>query len=140
MSGLAGMLAGRRTPGVYRWESGLEVTDIEHAVRHASWGFGYVDGWPLSGKAETLIAIGEALDFPPHYGRNLDALADCLSDLRGGHTLLWDGWSPYARADARSFGIVVEILTQRAHDDPAAPFVTLLRGDGPDLPGIELLD
>ncbi len=26
--------------------------------------------------------IASALDFPPYYGRNLDALYDCLTDLR----------------------------------------------------------
>lgn len=140
MSGLAGMLAGRRRPGVYRWESALDVSDVEHAVQLAEWGFGYVDGWVLSGKAETLAAIGTALGFPSYYGRNLDALDECLNDLTDGHTLLWDGWAPYARADPRSFGIVLEILAKRAADMPDAPFVTLLRGDGPDLPGIELLD
>lgn len=32
-------------------------------------------------RAELLAAIAAALDFPPHFGRNLDALYDMLRDL-----------------------------------------------------------
>lgn len=32
-------------------------------------------------KQEVLEAIGRALAFPSHYGANLDALYDCLTDL-----------------------------------------------------------
>jgi RNAse (barnase) inhibitor barstar len=35
----------------------------------------------LRSKAAMLQAIGEALHFPEHYGANLDALYDCLTDL-----------------------------------------------------------
>ena len=51
-----------------------------------------------------LAAVGEALDFPDHYGQNFDALADCLHDIGGGRDgviLLWDGWSTLARAPGR---------------------------------------
>ncbi|MGH3609345.1 MAG: barstar family protein, partial [Pseudonocardiaceae bacterium] len=37
--------------------------------------------------------MGSALDFPAWYGRNLDALHDCLADLSwqpiGEHVLIW---------------------------------------------------
>ncbi|MCQ2483237.1 MAG: barstar family protein [Clostridia bacterium] len=32
--------------------------------------------------------LSESLDLPPYYGRNLDALYDCLSDLLPGHQTL----------------------------------------------------
>ena len=32
-------------------------------------------------KTELLDHIADALDFPPYFGRNLDALFDCLCDL-----------------------------------------------------------
>ncbi|MEU4802668.1 barstar family protein [Actinosynnema sp. NPDC023587] len=46
-------------------------------------------------KSAALAAIGQALDFPDHYGQNLDALYDCLTDLSwlppGEHVLVWEG-------------------------------------------------
>jgi len=33
-------------------------------------------------KADVMQALGAAFALPPHFGRNLDALYDCLLDLR----------------------------------------------------------
>lgn len=138
MSGLAGLLAGHAAPGVWRWESALEVADVEQAVRTAGWDFAHVDGWTAATtKADALDAFGEALSFPEHYGRNLDALHDCLRDV-GDVLLLWDGWSTLARSDARTFAVVLDILGERA-SAAGAPFAVLLRGDGPELPEVALL-
>lgn len=35
----------------------------------------------LDGRALTHAALAEAFGFPPYYGRNLDALFDCLGDI-----------------------------------------------------------
>ena len=129
MSGLAAVLAGRQAPGVHRWESALDVADVQHAAEHAGWGFGYVDGAALDARADVLRAIGSALGFPDHYGANLDALNDCLRDLAGPTVLLWDAWSGFARAEPRWFGLVVEVLGDRGEAGP--PVEVLLRGAGP---------
>ena len=129
MSGLAAVLAGRHVPGVHRWESALDVADVRHAVEHAGWAFGYVDGAALDTVSGVLQEIGEALAFPDHYGHNLDALNDCLRDLAGPTVLLWDAWGGFARADPRRFAVVVELLGTRGDVDPAVE--VLLRGPGP---------
>lgn len=144
MSGLAGILAGHEPPGIYRWQSAFDAADVRHAVEHADWGFGFVDGWTAAGtKAELLAAVGETLGFPDYYGQNFDALADCLHDVGGGTDgvlLLWDGWSTLARADEKSFSIALSVLGSRVHADRGVPFSVLLRGNGPVVPGITLLD
>jgi RNAse (barnase) inhibitor barstar len=129
MSGLAAVLAGRHAPGVHRWESALAVEDVRHAVEHAGWGFAYVDGAGLEDRAAVLCAIGGALDFPDHYGANLDALHDCLRDLPGPTVLLWDAWSGFARAELGEFVRVVHVLGAQDADDPHLE--VLLRGPGP---------
>ena len=40
-----------------------------------------LDGEKISGKDELHKFMGSALDFPEWYGKNLDALYDCLTDL-----------------------------------------------------------
>ena len=84
-----------------------------------------------------LAAVGEALEFPDHYGRNLDALHDCLRDVPGPTLLLWDGWGPLAREDRRTFDVVLELLRERAAGEPV--FSALLRGEGPEV-GVPALD
>ena len=116
MSGLAAVLAGRHTDGVFRWHASFPAADVQHTVEHAGWRFGYVDGWGTESKAEFLAAIGAALNFPEHYGNNFDALADCLSDVRddGGVLFLWDGWGPFAHADLPAFKVALGVLPRDA--------------------------
>ncbi len=40
-----------------------------------------IKGDKMTSKEEAHKHIAEALDFPMYYGKNLDALADCLSEL-----------------------------------------------------------
>jgi RNAse (barnase) inhibitor barstar len=67
-------------------------------------------------KKGVLAAFGEALQFPEHYGVNLDALNDALHDFAGAIsdngadplTVIWQVAAAF-RSD-RSFGVICEIL------------------------------
>ena len=143
MSGLAAVLAHRKEAGIYRWHGHFKDEDVRHTVEHAGWRFAHIDGWQGDTKADFLRAAGEALAFPDHYGQNFDALADCLHDIGAGQAgvvLLWDGWSTLARADEKVFNIALSVLGSRVNADRGVPFSVLLRGEGPDVPGISSLD
>ena len=82
-----------------------------------------------------------AFDFPDWFGRNLDALADSLSDVPWPPTakacvVLWDGWSPLARHDRRVFDVVVDIFAGAGRVRARRPFAVLVRGPGPDDSGL----
>lgn len=81
----------------------------------------------MSGLAAVLAGRRD----PP--ARDLGALADALTRVRHerGTVALWEGWSPFARADPRRFAAVVEVLTRRCTSAGGGAFVVLLRGDGP---------
>ncbi len=140
MSGLATVLAGRALPGIYRWHGAFEPPEVQHTVEHAGWRFAYVDGWHGDTKQEFLATVGEALSFPDYYGQNFDALADCLLDVQDDTVLLWDGWGPFARADAQAFSVALSVLGTRVNAERGGGFTVLLRGDGPDVPGVPSLD
>ena len=144
MSGLAGLLAHHVEPGIYRWHGQFPVGEVRRTVEHAGWRFAEVDGWHHTTKAEFLEAVGQALDFPDYYGQNFDALADCLGDVTAGDSegwvLLWDGWSPLAREDHRAFSVALSVLGGRVNAEKGGRFAVLLRGDGPDVPGVPSLD
>ncbi|MFD2396406.1 barstar family protein [Prauserella oleivorans] len=79
-----------------------------------------LDGTALTDKTATLDAIAELLRFPAYFGRNLDALYDCLTDLSwlpvGEHVLIWIGSDVLKQADPRSYLAVHSVLSdaQRA--------------------------
>ncbi len=58
-------------------------------------------------KAAVLSQIGKDLALPGHYGQNLDALYDCLTDLR-----------PNRDADKPGFVVILENLPDRGHFGP----------------------
>lgn len=147
MSSLSGVLAGHRAPGAYRWRSNLDVAHVRHTVEQAGWRFAHHDGWTDECRDDVLAGLGVALDFPAHYGRNLDALADCLREVvpadRAGTVLLWDGWGPFARDHERPFALVLRVLaerSERAGGEDVAPFAVLLRGPGPQDAGVPELE
>lgn len=67
-------------------------------------------------KKAVLAAFGDVLEFPEHYGVNLDALNDSLHDFAdaasddgsGPLTVIWQAPAVF-RAD-RAFGVICEIL------------------------------
>jgi RNAse (barnase) inhibitor barstar len=144
MSGLAGLLAGRKEPGIYLWHGAFGAPDVQHTVEHAGWHFAHVDGWHGDTKREFMEDIGEALGFPEHFGKNFDALADCLRDVKAGEgngtLLLWDGWGPFARHEEDAFEKIIKVLDERVSTQHGGPFAVLLRGGGPDVPGVVSLD
>ena len=156
MSGLADLLAGHDSPGVWRWTSPRDVDDVRATVEGVGWTFAYLDGVGVESRHEFLVAIGRALDFPDTYGTNFDALADLLDDVPApeggvdgasagatgatGAVLLWDAWSGFARTDERWFSVALTVLRERCSDPARSPFAVLLRGPGPELPDVPLLD
>ncbi|MGH3843583.1 MAG: barstar family protein [Pseudonocardiaceae bacterium] len=69
---------------------------------------------PVTSQAEALDAIGAVLNFPAWYGRNLDALYDCLVDLSwqpdGEHVLVWAGHRDLEAADPDAYHAVLAVL------------------------------
>lgn len=134
MTGLAALLSGRVPAGVYHWDTGLDAAEIGHAVGLSDWSCRRLDGSVTTTKTQFLAALGELLDFPETYGRNLDALADCLRDVPGPLVVVWDDWPVLAEKDRGTFDTALRILAARS--EHGQPFAVLLRGEGPetDLP------
>jgi hypothetical protein len=80
---------------------------------------------PLKGaktKAELLDRIAEALRFPAWFGRNWDALEDCLGET-GGHLLIYD----YQGIPADDLGVLIDVLRSsgESHAARGEPFFAI---------------
>jgi len=118
-------LVGTLVPGVHRWSSALDAGYVAGVVRRSGRRFAHVAGTQVTTVGDLHSALAAALVFPSYYGRNLDALADCLGDVEDEPVLLWDDWGDLARTEPRVARIVLGLLDR-------SPVCTLLRGDGPD--------
>ncbi|MFC6153307.1 barstar family protein [Nocardioides yefusunii] len=140
MSGLAPLLAGRERPDVWTWGSNMRVDVVREVVEAAGWDLVVLDGAFFGDRTGFLAAAGEAFAFPEHYGANFDAFADLLDDIARPTLLLFDAWGAYAREDEKWFGVTLRILRERARRDDLPVFAALLRGPGPDVPGLAAID
>ena len=90
-------------------------------------------GWFVveCGRAKTqsalMNAVEHALDFPGHFGHNLDAMYDCLTDLASeqdkGMVILLQHWhddDERQKADNRKFIQVFEDAIEFAHENGKA--------------------
>ncbi|KPF51192.1 barnase inhibitor [beta proteobacterium AAP121] len=57
------------------------VDDLMKAAETAGQHFLYANLSAAQSKQEVLEGIAEAFTFPAHFGKNLDALYDCMTDL-----------------------------------------------------------
>ncbi len=72
---MKGLLTAPLRNGVY------EIPDrdtLETTLREAGWQVARID---LAHPRRVVAELGERLGFPDYYGKNLDALNDCLGDL-----------------------------------------------------------
>ncbi|HKR48843.1 MAG TPA: barstar family protein [Pseudonocardiaceae bacterium] len=85
---------------------------------------------PVTSKADALDAIGAVLNFPVWYGRNLDALHDCLIDLSwqpaGEHVLIWAGHRQLETADPDGYRAVLAVLEDATAANPRRPLSVVL--------------
>ena len=57
------------------------VEDLMQAAEVSGQHFLYANLAQAQSKQDVLDAIAASFQFPPHFGKNLDALYDCMTDL-----------------------------------------------------------
>ncbi|MEU9355495.1 barstar family protein [Streptomyces griseoloalbus] len=100
----------------------------------------------VTDKAGLMDVCARALGLPDWFGRNWDALVDCLADhtvwpegaVERGLLIVVRGWKPYAAARAEEWATAQEVFAEAA-DRTASLTVALALGgfseQGSDQPG-----
>lgn len=116
MTTLEERLRESRKAGVYR--AADVPSDLESAARSAGLQLVEIDASAARTKSQMLGLLGKALAFPSWYGRNWDALEDCLTDLswlpERGQVIRIRGFEGYAEADPDGFVILLDIFKTSA--------------------------
>ncbi|MER7345098.1 barstar family protein [Streptomyces aurantiacus] len=84
-------------------------------MRGTGWGTLALDLTGVRDKAAFMDRCATALTLPDWFGRNWDALADCLSDLSWapgarGRLLVVSGWREYAEAAPDDWAVAQEVF------------------------------
>ena len=68
-------------PNIVQSIRAFRVEDLMQAAQGASQHFLYANLTNAQSKQDVLEAIAQAFMFPAHFGKNLDALYDCMTCL-----------------------------------------------------------
>ncbi len=68
-------------PNIVQSIRAFRVEDLMQAAQGAEQHFLYANLITAQSKQDVLDAIAQAFMFPAHFGKNLDALYDCMTDL-----------------------------------------------------------
>ncbi|MCT4357476.1 barstar family protein [Streptomyces sp. Je 1-79] len=79
-------------------------------------------------KAGFMDRCAAALGLPGWFGRNWDALADCLTDLPGPVAVVVTGWQGYAEARPRDWETARDVFATASDTSPTGLTVLLALG------------
>jgi len=68
-------------PNIVQSIRAYRVEDLHEAAQHVGQHFLYANLTSAQTKQDVMEAIAESFLFPAHFGKNLDALYDCMTDL-----------------------------------------------------------
>ncbi|MEU6979949.1 MULTISPECIES: barstar family protein [unclassified Streptomyces] len=88
-----------------------------------------LDLYGVADKAAFMERCATALALPDWFGRNWDALADCLTDLPEPVALVVTGWQEYAGARPREWRLAQDVLASAVEERPARLAVFLSLGE-----------
>src|SRR5215211_2420496 len=138
--------ASNRCPsGVYLIDAAERERVLRHDAFPSEFAVAVLDGNKAGTRAGFFQEIAGALHFPDYFGRNWDAVYDCLTDFNwlpaDGYVLVLDGFDHLAMNEPEQWGIGLKVLREAcAFWRPLSrPMITLLYGPSELAPGIPSL-
>jgi|SRR5579871_1796864 len=132
MAEIASQLADARASGVFQLT--LEPYEVERDAKAAGLHVVRMDIGHAHHKEEFLDHVAKGLQFPPHFGRNWDALKDCLIDLSWieakGYVLLFEKSKHFGAGHRHEFEDAMEVLELAAQTwkQDGKPFWAFIHG------------
>ncbi|MFF3312440.1 barstar family protein [Streptomyces sp. NPDC002952] len=107
------------------------LEEAAHALRAAGWRVTPLDLTGVTDRDAFMERCVRALGLPDWFGRNWDALADCLGDpdwgpASPGRLLVVAGWREYAGARPGEWAIAQEVLASAAGPYPGGAALSVV--------------
>ena len=116
MASLLTLLPDSKRAGLY--QTAIDTGEIVAAAKSVGLDVYKLDLGGARGKSGLLDRIAKALRFPAHFGKNWDALNDCLTDLEWldgkGWVVIVANAQRFADKHQEDFTTVIDILTSAA--------------------------
>jgi RNAse (barnase) inhibitor barstar len=132
----------RYPSGVYLIDAAQRELSLRRGTFPAEFIIAVLDGTNAATRAGFFQEIARVLSFPDYFGRNWDAVYDCLTDLTwlpaAGYVLVFDGFDQFATDAPEQWDIGLKVLRQAcAFWQPLSrSMVALLYGRSELAPGV----
>jgi hypothetical protein len=104
----------KKQGGVYFLGTSPDAKAVKKAASAEGFDYFHIEGRNIARKEQLLNAMATALDLPPHFGHNWDALEECLNDMDSvegdGFVIHYDHVDALAAAHPSELETLVEIL------------------------------
>ena len=104
----------RCSSGVYLIDAAERERVLRLDVFPPEFAVAVLDGHKAATRAGFFQELAGALRFPDYFGRNWDAVYDCLTDLNwlpaAGYVLVLDGFAPFALNEPGQWDIGLKVL------------------------------
>ena len=101
-------------PGLYYIDAGQRLRVVAGQALPSTFHRAILDGKAIQTRAEMFTALAAAFQFPDYFGRNWDAVYDCLTDLSwlsaAGFVLVLDGSDRFAAHEPEQWRIAMKVL------------------------------
>jgi len=107
-------------PNIVQSIRAFRVPDLAKAAAELGQHFLYANCAHCANKAEVLETIATAFLFPKHFGKNFDALADCLTDLiykagqQPGFVIVLEGLPVAQKFDKEAREVLLDVFRDAA--------------------------
>jgi RNAse (barnase) inhibitor barstar len=123
--------------GVWYIVAHKEPRALQKLAKAADFAFFHIDGKNIERKEQLMNAVATALHFPGDFGRNWDAMEECLTDMEWvdaeGYLIYYDHIDPLIAAHPDQFETLLEILRDAVASwkEDGTAMVVLLSGAKP---------
>lgn len=131
---ISDMFEGKLVPKVYRLETQAPKEELSDLAGQQDYRFFYLDGQGIHDGPSFIDECAKVMDFPDYFGRNWNALDECITDLEWcqakGYVLLYDGVDAFAQADPNQWAYALDTLRSAADywRKTDTPMLVLLTG------------
>jgi hypothetical protein len=128
--------------GVYLIDAAEREQVLRHGAFPAEFAIAVLDGTDAATRSGFFQAIARSLHFPDYFGRNWDAVYDCLTDFNwlpaAGYVLVLDGYDQFATNEPEQWNIALKVQRDAcAFWQPLArSMLALLYGPSELAPGV----
>ncbi len=116
MNTILDILQGEVAPNIHQISVDMTETELAELVKSHNCQVFYIDGRNINNKADLLTKIANVMNFPDYFGKNWDALQDCMTDLDCcedyQYLIVYDYWQDFANNHPKDWQILNDIFLE----------------------------